>query len=269
MSSLADIPSENKCKQIFYEVTHGGLTTCSCGQSIIWKTNRNYGWCKYCRRKIFPKSRTFFSSSNLSCSQIFQLIWCWQNRQSPGSTKNILGIGYPAVRRWYKALREHLLPNDLTKLCGIVEVDEAYFGKRRYGNQTIVIGAIERIPDPITKTKRLKLQIIPDTESETLEQFIETSIESGSLVVTDCHGGYNDIEWLGYSHETWNHSKGHYAGTNHIEQTWSAMKRYLRKLYGNIPTRNIQLILNEWEARHNQPELFISPQEYLRWVVRD
>jgi transposase-like protein len=143
------------------------------------------------------------------------------------------------------------------------QFSEAYFGKRRYGHQVIVIGAIERFVDPITQTRRLKLRIIPDTEQDSLEKFLEDTVERDSLVMTDCHMGYNDIEWLGYLHETWNHSKGHFAGTNHIEQNWSAMKRYMRKLYGSVPTKEIQLILDEWMARHNQPELFQSPEIFL------
>ena len=269
MSSLADIPSEVECRQIFYEVTHHGLVTCQCGDEINWSINNGYGWCRTCRCQFYPKARTMFAGSNLPCRQIFALLWCWQHRQSPGSVSVALDLTYPTIRRWYKRFREHLPPDDDMKLSGIVEVDEAYFGKKRHGHQTIVIGAIERYLDPRLNTRCLKLKIIPDTEQKTLEQFIEDSIEPGSLVVTDCHGGYNDLEFLGWSHETWNHSKGHYAGTNHIEQNWSAMKRYLRKLYGNIPTRDLQLILNEWQARHNRPELFSSPKDYLCMVVGD
>jgi transposase-like protein len=81
--------------------------------------------------------------------------------------------------------------------------------------------------------------------------------------------GYHDIEWLGYGHELWNHSKGYFAGTNHIEQNWSAMKRHMRNLYGNISTKDLPLILKEWEARHNDPELFSSPESFLRGVVPD
>jgi transposase-like protein len=148
-------------------------------------------------------------------------------------------------------------------LSGIVEVDEAYFGKRKYGHQVIVVGAIER------DTKHLKLQVIPDTEQDSLEKFLEDNVERGSLVLTDCHMGYSGIEWLGYLHESWNHSIGEFAGTNHIEQTWSAMKRYLRKLYGCVPTRDLQSILNEWVARHNTPELFDCPENYLMEAVGD
>jgi transposase-like protein len=180
-----------------------------------------------------------------------------------------MGLSYTTIARWYRRFRESLPPEDKTKLSGIVEVDESYFGKRRYGHQTIVIGAIERFPDPVTKLRRLKFRIILNTEQETLEQFIQDTIALDSLVITDCHSGYNDLEFLGWSHEAWNHSRGHLAGTNHIEQTWSVMKRYLRKLYGNIPTKDLQLILNEFMARHNQPELFSSPEEYLRGVIPD
>jgi transposase-like protein len=101
-----------------------------------------------------------------------------------------------------------------------------------------------------------------------LEKFLEDNVERSSIVITDCHAGYNDIEWLGYAHEAWNHQRGHFAGTNHIEQNWSAMKRYMRKLYGSIPTKDIQLILNEWMARHNRPELFSSPESYLLGLFR-
>ena len=263
MSSLTDIPSEIKCKQTLYEIVNGGLTTCKCSLKIHWKAKNNYGWCKNCRKQIYPKSSTFLSSSNLSCKQIFQLVWCWQNRHSPGSTKAITGLDYVTIRRWYKRFRQYLPPDPNTELLsGIIEVDEAYFGKRRYGNQIIVIGAIER------DTKRLRLQIIPDAEQDSIELFLQHNIERGSLVITDCHSSYSDIEWLGYGHERFNHSIGNFAGTNHIEQVWSAMKRYMRKLYGNIPTRDLHLILNEWEARHNQPELFETPEKFLQITLQ-
>jgi len=171
----------------------------------------------------------------------------------------VAGVSYPTVARWYWRFRALVPPDDTAQLLsGIVEVDEAYFGKKRYGAQTIVIGGIER------DTKRLKLQVIPDTEQDSLESFLAASVDHHSLVVTGCHAGYNDIGFLGFGHEAWNQSAGHFAGTNHIEATWSALKRYLRKLYGCIPTHKLQLILNEWMARHNSLRLFASPAIFLQ-----
>ena len=267
MSSLADIPSDAQCRRIIRGLT--GSNYCSQGHKVIWRAGRSYGWCSVCRQKVYPYGHSFLYGSKLSPRQLFCLLWHWQRRSSPGTVMASLGLEYPTIRRWYARFREQLPPDDTTRLTGVVEVDEAYFGRKRHGHQVIVMGAIERFPNPHTGKRRLKLQLIPDTEQDSLESFLEKYVERSCLVATDCHMGYNGIEWLGYTHERWNHSAGHFAGTNHIEQNWSAMKRYLRKLYGNIPTKHIQSILNEWVARHNQPELFESPEEYLGRVVLD
>ena len=40
---------------------------------------------------------------------------------------------------------------------------------------------------------------------------------------------YDELELLGYAHESWNHSKGCFAGTNQGENIWSVTKRHARK----------------------------------------
>jgi ISXO2-like transposase domain len=259
MTSLANSPGEAWCKRFVQKQLTGSGDCQTCHGRLSFKRSRDYGWCRICRIKVRPKSQTWFRSSKLTYRQIFLLLHCWQSRQSPGSTRLATGLSYTTINRWYWRFRA-LMPKDdqRTVLSGIVEVDEAWFGKRRFGGQAIVIGAIER------DTKRLKLQVIPDTEQDSLEGFLEKHVKRGSLVVTDCSAGYGGIEWLGYCSERWNHSRGHFAGTNHIEQIWSAMKRYLRKLYGCIPTKRLQLILNEWMARHNSQRLFASPGTFLQ-----
>lgn len=257
MSSLAELPTERRCKQLVHQLLTKQTGCISCNGKLSWK--REYGWCKLCRTKVRPKAATWFRSSNLRYQQVFALLHCWQSRQSPGATRLATGLSYTTIRRWYWRFRALVPRDDQTALLsGVVEVDEAYFGKKRFGGQTIVVGAIER------DTRRLRLQVIPDTEQDSLEGFLEQCVARSSLVVTDCHAGYNDIGFLGFSHESWNHSKGHFAGTNHIEGTWSELKRYLRKLYGCIPTKHLQLVLNEWMARHNSLRLFASPIYFLQ-----
>lgn len=254
MSSLA-LPSEARCKRVVLKAVTGQDNCAVCHGTIAFR--REYGWCASCRTKIRPKAATWFRGSNLRYQQMYLLLWCWQQRQAPGTACLVAGVSYPTVARWYWRFRA-LVPKDSTEmLSGIVEVDESWFGRKRYGHQTIVVGAIER------DTSRLKLQVIPDTEQDSLEAFLEAQVARQTLVVTDYAAGYQQIDWLGFSHEAWNHSKGHFAGTNHIEGNWSAMKRYLRKLYGCVPTSRLQLILNEWTARHNNLRLFASPTTYL------
>lgn len=256
MSSLA-LPSEARCKRLVLKVVSGHDRCRACQGKLTFR--REYGWCACCRTKVRPKAATWFRGSNLRYRQLLLLLWCWQHRQSPGTAKLLAGVSYTTVARWYWRFRA-LIPRQehAALLSGIVEVDESWFGRKRFGGQTIVMGAIER------DTGKLALATIPDTEQDSLEAFLEQRVARGSLVVTDCAAGYQQIDWLGFSHESWNHSKGHFAGTNHIEGNWSAMKRHLRKLYGCVPTAKLQLICNEWMARHNNLRLFASPAAYLQ-----
>ena len=255
MTSLTNIPTERRCKQLVHQLLTNQTTCRICHGKLSWK--REYGWCRACRTKVRPKAATWFRGSNLTYRQLFLLVWCFQNRQSPNTARLATGVSYTTVRRWYWRFRQQLPPVTL-ELSGIVEVDESFFGKQKHGHQTMVVGAIER------DTRRLRLQVIPDRAQDTLEAFLTATVARNSLLLTDYHGGYNDLEFYGYSHERCNHSNGHFGPTNQIENMWGVMKRYLRKLYGCIPTRNLQLILNEWMARQNSPWLFASPTNYLK-----
>lgn len=255
MTSLTNIPGEARCKQLVHQLLTKKTTCATCTTKLSWK--REYGWCKHCRIKVRPKAATWFRSSKLSYRQIMTLLWCFQNRQSPNTACLVVGVSYTTVRRWYWRFRQNL-PPALPELSGIVEVDESFFGKQKYGHQTLVVGAIER------DTRRLRLQVIPDRAQDTLELFLTSTIARSSFILTDAHAGYYDLEFYGYSHERCNHSNGHFGPTNKIENMWGVMKRYLKKLYGCVPTKQLELILNEWMARQNQPCWFTSPENYLK-----
>ncbi len=77
------------------------------------------------------------------------------------------------------------MPSSSLKLSGIVEVDESFFGKQRFGSQAIVVGAIER------DTRRVRLQVIPDRAQDTLELFLSNTVRRGSHITTDAHAGYS------------------------------------------------------------------------------
>lgn len=256
MTSLADTPGEAWCHRYIYQLTFSVKNCIHCDSKLRFR--RSYAWCKLCRVKISAKASTWLRGSNLNYRQIYQLVWCWQKRKNPGFIKDALGISYTTVQRWYARFRAKL-PSDNAEqlLVELVEIDESFFGKKRYGNQKIVIGAIE------PKTRRIKLQIISDREQETLEGFVEANVSKETVVMTDTHASYNDLDFLDYYHYAFNHSKGEYTNTNQIENLWGVIKRYMRKLYGCIPTKNLQAILDEWTARQNRPNLFASPNNYL------
>lgn len=262
MTSLANTPGEAWCHRYIYQLTYSTKDCIYCAGRLTFKKSRSYAWCKSCRKKISAKAATWLRGSKLTYRQIYQLIWCWQRRQSPGFIKDALGVSYTATRRWYGRLRAHL-PVDRSEklLVELAEMDESFFGKQKYDNQRIVIGAIE------PKTRRIKLQIITDREAETFEVFTRNNIAPGATVMTDSHPSYNDLEFLGYAHYSFNHSKGEYTHTNQIENLWGVIKRYMRKLYGCVPTKHLQSILDEWTARQNRPSLFCYTRKLPRCLL--
>jgi len=203
------------------------------------------------------KSVTWLRQSNLPFQSIWLLLWCWQKQKSTGTTVDISGVSYPTVRRWFRRFREQI-PASTLQLSGIVEVDESFFGRQKFGSQTIVVGAIER------DTRRVRLQVIPDRAQDSLEMFLSTTVNRGSHITTDAHSGYNDLEFYGFSHERCNHSNGHFGPTNMIENFWGVLKRSLRRLYGKLTLADLPNILKEWEQRQNQPEMFYTVTNYLQ-----
>ena len=76
----------------------------------------------------------------------------------------------------------------------MVAVDEAWFGKQRHskrGKQTIVMGGIE------VDTRRLRLQVIPDTEQDSIELFLEVWVaREPSYHGRSCELQWRRVAWL-------------------------------------------------------------------------
>ena len=231
---------------------------CSCHMRQNYK--QKYLWCSGCRRKYSPTAHkgSWLYGMKLSYRQLFMLLWCWQNKMSPGTTRLKAELSYTTVQRWYERFRIHT-PESIVQLTDLIQADESYFGKQKsVQDQLIVVGAINPV------TRQVALRITNSRSQESIESFVQDYVAQGALIVSDKWYAYQELPLLGYSHESWNHSLGHFAGTNQIEGLWSSIKRYLRKLYGCVPTKQLQSILNEWTARLNRPDLFTSPENYLQ-----
>ena len=255
MNSLASLPRERQCHIQLFKIVYGKSSCPNCHGKLLFR--RSYAWCSYCRKKHSVRSVTWFRGSNLPLQKLWLLLWCWQKQKSVGTAVDITSVSYPTVRRWYRRFRA-LVPQSNLQLSGIVEVDESFFGKQKYGQQTIVVGAIER------DTRRIRLQIVSDRAQDTLELFLTRTVHRTAHLTTDAFSGYSDLEFYGYSHERCNHSNGHFGPTNMIENFWSVIKRSLRRLYGKLTLADLRNILREWEQRQNSPEMFYTVDNYLQ-----
>ena len=95
----------------------------------------------------------------------------------------------------------HLVPKyyeSIEKIGGdslIVEIDESKFGKRKYNrghrvDGVWVLGMIEKV------SKKIILYVLDDRKKETLNQFIQQSVESETVMRTDGWRGYVDFKDL-------------------------------------------------------------------------
>jgi len=258
MSNISKLPGERKCQRMVFKLAFGKNNCPRCSGKVTQM--QAYFWCRECRIKIRPKAVTWFKGSKLPYRQIMALIICWFKNVPPGSVEATLGISYTTTARWYSRFRQHL-PRDESILSGIVEADEAFFGRKKFHNQTIVMGAIERNEDK--SLRKIKLAIIPDREQDSLELFLTKHVARSSLINTDAHAGYFGLEWNGYDHLIHNHAEGHFGGTALSENIWSTSKRQQRRMYTRIITKRLPELLNEWEGRRNLPHLFKDPFTYL------
>ena len=258
MYILNQVPSEAKIKAFVRKLLFGKRLRCPHCSSFRVRSIECRFYCRKCRKKFSLISVSWLSGMKLSWSQFWILLRCWQTRQALPSACELAGVSIPTARRWYRRFQYNLPYKRGGKLSGEVEIDEAFIGKSRSGNQRIVIGAYER------SRKRISLEIIPNRSEETTDRFILNNVKQKSIVYTDCWSSYSGIDnFFGYKHETCNHSQYVFGLTNHIEAIWSAFKRWIRRSWQQVKAYLLPQFIKEFEARNNQPELFESPETYL------
>lgn len=261
MNKLPKFSSNKKYWMILNKLVFRDNISCpQCQTAMFPNYPSGYVWCGTCRRKYRPTAykSSWLYGMKLKPRQLFILLWCWQNRKSPDTARLMAGVSYVTVQRWYERFRTQLPKSDEVRLGELVAADESFFGRLRSKQDQIIVAGV------ISHLNELRLLPVARRDVDTLSDFICDTVKEGALVMTDEWRGYSELTLWGYGREAWNHSRGRLAGTNQIERVWSAIKRYLRKLYGCIPTKNLNLILKEWEARHNFPELFNNQENYLQ-----
>lgn len=257
MHIIDAVPSEAKCRSIIKRQLFGKRVYCPYCMYTKMKRFEGRFFCPRCRKKFSLTSCSFMRRMRIPYRKAFTLLICWQRKVPFGLAASLAGVSPPTARRWFRLFREHL-PHDHEEFWGTVEIDEAYFGRRRTGNQRMVIGAIER------RTGKVILRQIRSRSYEETDDFILDHVMGGSTVCTDGAQCYEGISgFWGYRHIQCNHSIFHFGPTNRIEAVWSALKRFLRRTFDRPTAKYLPEILREFQTRINTPKLFDSPLTYL------
>ena len=260
MQSTANGWSEAKIQaQLRQKLFNNHILCPKCKSRYSSKVSGRY-FCGKCRLKFSLKSCTIFKGSKLPFSKLWQILECFLGKLSISQTSNVLKLPEMTIRRWYRKF-SNLIPKENIRLSGIVEVDEAFIGKKKYGNQTVVAGAIER------STGKVSLRPISAREQGHTDRFILDTIKRSSLIHTDAWVGYWHLtEFFGYAHEMANHSIGSFGPTNRIENLWMRFRKFIRKTVARAWKEHLPRLLKEFQARINHPEAFSSPLSFLTFV---
>jgi len=130
-----------------------------------------------------------------------------------------------------------------SKLFGAFACDESFIGKRKTGNQAIVMGAVDK------DFTDLRLEVIPDREQGSIEGFLDSHIERGSLIISDAHVSYMGLEQVGYAHKVENHSAGHFKETVPIERVWGLFDTQIKRSYQHITKEKLPEYLVEFQFK--------------------
>ncbi len=211
--------------------------------------------CLNCKKHYSELYGTVFYRSKIPLDK-----WCIAILEWTISTGSIsaaelarrLNIEYNSAWAMLMKMRESFKNNlDTTKLENFVEADEAWFGKKE--NQDIVAGFVQR------RSRKLRLDIIPDVKEKTLYPLVELNIKRGSHFFTDSRISYV-AAGVFYKHRTTNHSKGEFARdglihSNTIEQIWGDIKGVIRTIHHGVSKKYRHLYLAQYIFKYENIKL--------------
>lgn len=218
--------------------------------------------CQHCHKTFSELHGTIFYRSKVPLSDWMLAIIYWLTATGSLSAADLgrkLGLSHLTAWRMLMKLRREMEKGiSQNYLEGIVEADEAWFGRNRSkpkegkskipkfktDNQEIVLGIVER------RRRKLRLIVIPNVKEKTLYPHIKWHVKKGSRFMTDSRVTYA-ITGIEYHHQVTNHSKGEFARegvihSNTIEQIWGDIKGIIRTIHHGIKKKYRPLYLAQY-----------------------
>ena len=226
---------------------------------------------KGCEAPFSVKYGTFMQSSKITYKEwLYALYLVATNLKGVSSMKLHRELGRTQKTAWHAAHRiRKVLDQGLPLFSGPVEVDETYVGGRRKNmpaskrkqltgrgpsGKVAVAGIRDRA------TNQVQAQVVPDTTSETLGEFIQGNVIPGTRIYTDDAMAYTHLP----NHASVKHSVSEYVRgqvhTNGIESFWATLKRAHKGTFHRLSAKHLHRYVDEFVGRHNMRELHTLDQ---------
>ena len=237
-------------------------------------------WHKPCRKHFTVKTGSVMHASKTPTQNwIVALYYILTARKGVSAMQLSKELGVQYRTAWYllHRVREACASGEF-QLQNIVEVDETYIGgkaknkhqdkKPIHGRGTAgkqaVFGMRQRGGKTIAKP-------VPSTDKVTLQAEIAKAVQPGSILCTDDHGAYRDLDPTKYYHEAVNHSANQYvngfAHTNGVESFWAMLKRALTGAYHHVSFKHLHRYINESAFRLNEGNCDVDTLDRMQAVI--
>ena len=241
-----------------------GFVCPRCHATSGWQASRGRWICQACRHQASVLAGTIFQDTHKPLRLWFRAVWHVVSQKSGASAVGLqkeLGLGsYLTAWTWLHKLRRAMVRPGRDRLQGRVEVDETILGAEpnlpgRYGPEKFLIGiAAEENGKGIG---RIRLEPLPNDKRASLHQFIQSTVELGSVVHTDGSPAYGGLEELGYKHQS-TVLLGQDSGAAsrllpRVHGVASLLKRWLLGTHqGAISEKHLPYYLDEFTFRFNR-----------------
>jgi transposase-like protein len=234
-----------------------------------WRMGDGKLRCKACRKRTSVTAGTIFDKTRFPLTMWFHVMWhvvSQKNGVSALGLKRSLGFGsYQTAWAWLHKLRRAMVRPGRDLIGGpgvVVEVDETFIGgvktakvkgRSPFGKAIVVI-AVEAHEKG---AGRVRIGRIPDTTTNSLEDFITANIQRGSIIHTDGFIGYRDISRYGYGHHvsvmSADDAEDAHVAMPHAHRVASLLKRWLLGTHqGGMSREQLDYYCDEFVFRFNR-----------------
>ena len=260
---------EDVCRAALIELRWGDGFQCPvCGADASGQiATRNLLACRSCQRQFSPTSGTLLHGSRLPLSDWFTAAWALTT--TPGlnsiTLARQLGINQKSAWSALGRLRSAMGGSLAAQLSGVVEADEAFFGRREHQNTVDVLAEAR-------EHGRVRMGVVAGQTMVILTPFIAARVEPGATIRTDGWKGYNGLKAAGFSHQRIVHRPGWAErgerSTPYADEAISAAKRWLLATYNKPPiASNLDAYLTEFCFRREYREPGAAFEALLRALV--